>query len=200
VAVAALVVYLVWFLLVLGVRTLIALRRTGDTGWRGLSAPPFTLEWCAGALFVTAVLVGLVAPLADLAGLDPVLDAPALSWIGVVLAIVGVLLTLAAQLSMGDSWRIGVDEDERTVLVTDGAFEIVRNPIFTAMVITATGLALMVPNIVAIVGLVALVTALELQVRGVEEPYLAEVHGDAYRRYAAAVGRFLPGLGRNIAT
>ena len=198
-AVAALVLYLVWFLLAFGIRTLIAVRRTGDTGWRGLSAPAFSLEWCAGALFTLALCVGLAAPIADVLGLRPVLYEAAVNWAGVALTTVGVLLTLAAQLSMGDSWRIGVDEQERTELVTHGAFAIVRNPIFSAMVITAVGLALIVPNVVAIVGLVALVIALELQVRGVEEPYLAQVHGDAYRTYANGVGRFVPRLGREIA-
>ena len=38
--------------------------------------------------------------------------------------------------------------------------------------------------------------ALEIQVRLVEEPYLLRQHGDAYRNYAARVGRFVPGLGR----
>jgi hypothetical protein len=35
-------------------------------------------------------------------------------------------------------------------------------------------------------------------VRCVEEPYLIRVHGDAYRSYARAVGRFLPGIGRGV--
>jgi protein-S-isoprenylcysteine O-methyltransferase Ste14 len=38
--------------------------------------------------------------------------------------------------------------------------------------------------------------ALEIQIRLVEEPYLERVHGDAYRRYATATGRFVPGVGR----
>ena len=95
-------------------------------------------------------------------------------------AALGVGLTLAAQISMGDSWRIGVDEEERTEMVTDGAFAIVRNPIFSAMVVTAVGLTAMVPNVVSVIGLVALIVALELQVRFVEEPYLATVHGEPY--------------------
>jgi protein-S-isoprenylcysteine O-methyltransferase Ste14 len=194
--VAALVLYAVWFVIAFGVRTVVALRRTGDSGWRGLAAPPFSLGWCAGVLFTVALVVGLAAPVADIAGLDPITSAEGVSWIGVLLAGAGIGLTLAAQISMGDSWRIGVDERERTAHVTDGAFALARNPIFTAMLITAVGLTLMVPNVVAVVGLVALVVALELQVRGVEEPYLAEVHGHAYRDYAARTGRFLPWLGR----
>jgi protein-S-isoprenylcysteine O-methyltransferase Ste14 len=195
-AVAALVLYVVWFILAFGVRTIVSLRRTGDHGWRGLSGQPFTLEWTAGVLFTLALLVGVAAPIAQLAGLDPLLDSSAVAWAGVSLASVGVLLTLAAQLSMGDSWRIGVDETERTELVTVGAFKIARNPIFTAMVITATGLTLVVPNVLAVVGLAALVVALELQVRGVEEPHLLATHGASYRDYGSRVGRFVPGLGR----
>jgi protein-S-isoprenylcysteine O-methyltransferase Ste14 len=194
--IAALVLYAVWFALAFGVRTVVALRRTGDSGWRGLSGRPLSLEWTAGVLFTVALLVGVAAPVADLAGLDPLVESTPLTVSGVALAVVGILLTLAAQLSMGDSWRIGVDESERTDLVTDGAFSIVRNPIFSAMVVTAIGLTLMVPNVIAVTGLIALLVALELQVRGAEEPYLRTVHGNPYERYTQRVGRFVPGLGR----
>jgi protein-S-isoprenylcysteine O-methyltransferase Ste14 len=97
---------------------------------------------------------------------------------------------------MGESWRIGVDQDEKTELVTDGAFRVVRNPIFAAMIPAAIGLALMVPTLVALIGAAGLIIAVELQVRAVEEPYLIRTHGPAYRDYAARVGRFFPGIGR----
>ena len=114
-------------------------------------------------------------------------------------AVVGIVATLWAQLAMGNSWRIGVDDSERTDLVTGGVFSVVRNPIFTTMSVTALGLALLVPNVVALIGLAVLVFALELQVRVVEEPYLRSVHGQTFVRYASRVGRFLPGVGRTTA-
>ncbi len=193
-AVAALVLYGIWFALTIGLRTVIQLRRTGDTGFKGLGGRPGSVEWIAGVGFTVALLVGVAGPVAALAGLDPlgVLDAGWIPWAGLVVAGLGVVLTLLAQLSMGDSWRIGVDETEITEMVTGGAFAVVRNPIFSAMLVTAVGLAAMVPNVVALVGLVALVVALELQVRFVEEPYLATVHGEAYERYRRDVGRFVP--------
>jgi hypothetical protein len=40
------------------------------------------------------------------------------------------------------------------------------------------------------------VVANELLVRLVEEPHLRRVHGEVYARYTAAVGRFVPGVGR----
>ena len=112
------------------------------------------------------------------------------------LAVVGIVGTLAVQLQMGSSWRIGVDDSERTELVTSGTFALVRNPIFTVMAIAGAGLAVMTPNVVALAGFLVLLLALQLQVRVVEEPYLLRAHGQTYSAYAARTGRFLPGLGR----
>ena len=192
----ALALYAVWFVLAFVVRSAVQLRRTGETGFKGLGGRPGSLEWCAGVLFVVALAVGVAGPVAALAGLDPLVDLAWLEAVGLALAVGGVVATLVAQLAMGDSWRIGVDETERTELVTGSVFDLVRNPIFSAMLLTAVGLTLMVPNVISLVGLAALVVAVELQVRGVEEPYLATVHGGAYAAYRRRVGRFIPGVGR----
>ena len=68
---------------------------------------------------------------------------------------------------------------ERTELVTTGVFAVGRNPIFTAMVVTQTGLLLVVPTVVSLAALSCLVLAVQLQVRVLEEPYLRRVHGAA---------------------
>lgn len=196
-AVTALVIYVVWGLLAFGWRTVVQLRRTGDSGLR-LHAERGSVQWWAKLGFVAAIAIGFAAPIAAVAGLADVdaLDADGLHTIGVVVALVGVALTLVAQLAMGSSWRIGVDPTEHTGLVTEGPFGLVRNPIFTAMLVTVAGLTLMIPNPLTIIGLLALVAALEVQVRMVEEPYLVSVHGQTYTSYAQRVGRFVPGLGR----
>lgn len=64
------------------------------------------------------------------------------------------------------------------------------------MLVATVGLALVVPNVVAALALAVLLIALELQVRWVEEPYLARAHGPSCRAYAARTGRFVPGCGR----
>ena len=63
------------------------------------------------------------------------------------------------------------------------------------MLVTGTGIALVVPNLIAVAGWVLLLIAIELQVRVVEEPYLRRHHGDPYRQYLASVGRFVPAIG-----
>ena len=55
---------------------------------------------------------------------------------------------------MGDSWRIGVEESDRTELVTGGVFGLVRNPIYTGMIPAFVGIALLVPNPVALAAFV----------------------------------------------
>ena len=66
----------------------------------------------------------------------------------------------------------------------------------SALLLTLTGLTLMVPNPIAIAGLLIAIAGIQLQVREVEEPYLRRVHGHTYRDYTTRVGRFLPWLGR----
>lgn len=193
----ALVLYGVFFVVAFGWRTWVQWRRTGDTGLR-LHARPGSVQWWAKLGFIVALAAGVLAPVAGLAGLEPIeqLDRPGLQALGAGVAVIGIVATALAQLQMGLSWRIGVDPSERTGLVTDGVFAWVRNPIFTAMLIAAAGFTLLVGSWVAIGGFVALIVALEVQVRLVEEPYLLTAHCDAYRAYAARSGRFLPGVGR----
>ncbi len=197
-AAAALVLYCVSLALTFGVRIAVQVRRTGSTGVHGLPADAGPLEWLAGALFIAGLAMGAAAPVLALLGvLEPIpaLDGAVGHTFGVVIGVTGIALTFAAQLAMGDSWRVGVDPDERTQLVTDGPFGLVRNPIYSAMLPTVFGLALMVPSALALAAFVTLLLGLELQVRMVEEPYLLQAHGDAYAEYAARVGRFVPGLG-----
>ena len=198
--VAALALFAVYLVVGFGVRTVVQVRRTGDSGWRGISGRPGTREWWAGAAFAAALVAGVLGPVTATFGLDPIdsLTTPLVQIVASGTAAVGITGTFLTQVAMGSSWRIGVDETETetTDLVTDGPFAVVRNPIFSAMAVTGAGLAFMVPNMVALLGLALLLVALQLQVRGVEEPYLRRMHGASYVEYQAAVGRFLPWLGR----
>lgn len=198
-ATAALVLYGVFIVSGFGWRSYRQWRRTGSTGMRGFHGRPGSLEWIAGAGFVVAIVAGAVAPILQLAGsLSPVaaVDHPAIAALGTLAAVVGIAGTLWAQESMGDSWRIGVDDGEVTRLVDSGVFGWVRNPIFTAMLVFGAGVALMAPNPLAVIGFVLLVVSIELQVRVVEEPYLRRTHGESYREYASRVGRFIPRIGQ----
>lgn len=194
----ALSLLLVFHAIAFGLRSWQQRRATGEFGFRGLSGRPGSPGWIGGVLFIVGIVGGLVAALGEVCGrVTPLWEPPLwLLGIGVALTSIGIAATYAAQRGMGSAWRIGVRATERTTLVTDGAFAWVRNPIFTGMVATAGGLTLLLPDLWALGSLAALVLAIELQVRWVEEPYLLRVHGAMYRAYARRVGRFVPGLGR----
>jgi protein-S-isoprenylcysteine O-methyltransferase Ste14 len=195
-AVLYLVLFVGW-LLVVGLTRAAILRRTPAEVIH-FADPPGSPQWWSRRVATLGTLLALATPLADLAGLDPigVLDHGALAALGVVLVVAGTALTLAGQAAMGSSWRADVDLQVRTELVVDGPFRWVRNPIIAGMAVTALGLALIVPNLVAVAMLALFAVSWEVQIRLVEEPYLAHTHGDTYRAYARRTGRFLPAIGR----
>lgn len=194
----ALILFITGVVLTLGVRTWAHRRRTGSSGFNGITGNPGSAEWWGGVLFVAALLLAGVGLVLAATGTTPVITGiPTLArWLGMVTTLTGFALVLIAQTAMGASWRIGVDDSERTDLVSTGLFAHVRNPIFTAMCLALGGLALMAPTPLTLAAVASLVTAVELQVRVVEEPYLLASHGTTYAQYAARVGRFLPRLGR----
>ena len=157
------------------------------------------MEVLAGGLLATAIGMGAANPILVLGDvLDPIddLDGTAFHAVGLGLCAVGIAGTFLAQMAMGASWRIGVDEEERTELVTGGLFSLCRNPIYTFMLVAWIGFALLVPTWLAIASIPATILGLEIQVRLVEEPYLIRAHGDPYLAWASRVGRFVPGIGR----
>lgn len=195
----ALLLYFVYFALAFGLRMAYHRRVTGSSGFHGISGQPGSAEWTGGVLFLAALLFGALAALLDVLDvLAPlgILDGQFGRSASFGLYWGGLFSTLAAQFAMGKSWRIGVDENDRTELVTDGPFSVMRNPIFTAVIITSFALMLLVPNVLALIAFVGLVVSIEIQVRRVEEPYLLRTHDPEYARYAARVGRFIPLIGR----
>jgi hypothetical protein len=131
----ALLLYLTGLVLAFGVRTWLQIRRTGTSGFRGISGRPGSLVWWGGVLFPTALLLGLAAPTLMITGITaPVLPAhPALAAAGLIAGLAGLVVVLLAQAAMGSSWRIGVDDTERTELIRSGLFRSIRNPIFTGI-------------------------------------------------------------------
>ncbi len=194
----ALAAYVAFILVAFGWRTWLHYRHTGESGFRGFSGAPGSLEWSAGALLVLGLIAGFLAPVLELAGLLSPADSllhPGVPAAGLLLLAVGFTVTVIAQVHLGDSWRIGVDSREITPLVTHGIFRHVRNPIYSGMMAAVAGLILLVPNWLSLLGALAVLLGVQLQVRRVEEPYLLQTHGAGYREYAKSVGRFVPKLG-----
>lgn len=102
---------------------------------------------------------------------------------------------VAAQLQMGKSWRIGIEESARPGLVTGGLYRFCRNPIFAAMLVALVGLVLLLPSWLTLAILAATYAGIRRQVTE-EESYLQRSYAHEYSAYAGSVGRFTPWIGR----
>jgi len=109
---------------------------------------------------------------------------------GGALLLVSLVWTIVAQAQMGESWRIGIDEERRTPLVRKGVFGLSRNPIFLGMALTLLGLFLVIPNAATLLVLGLGVVLIQIQVR-LEEEFLPRAHGEAYAEYRRDVRRWL---------
>lgn len=109
---------------------------------------------------------------------------------GVVLLLVSLAWTVVAQAQMGESWRIGIDDERRTPLVRKGVFGLSRNPIFLGMMLTLLGLFPVTPNAVTLLVLVLGVVLIQIQVR-LEEEFLSNIHREDYMQYRRSVRRWL---------
>ncbi|MYD46543.1 MAG: isoprenylcysteine carboxylmethyltransferase family protein [Gammaproteobacteria bacterium] len=137
----ALISYVILTVLIFGFRVAIQKRRTGDTGLRvatQLSSPIQRVTTYFQIFVLLAVLT--IAILESLGLLKPHFEFAIVGTsVGLTLCASGTTLTMDSQYQMGQSWRIGVDENEKTELVTHGMFSCSRNPIYFGMLIVGLG-------------------------------------------------------------
>jgi len=115
----------------------------------------------------------------------------ALACVGARVVLAGVVLAVWAKLRLGRwfSGTFGVKEGH--VLVTDGPYALVRHPIYTGIVTTILGGALLWNSLLTLI--LAALMALPLFFHTVYEELLFEQHfGAAYREYQRRVPRLVP--------
>ena len=147
------------------------------------------------ALAFAALVAGAAAYLGALAAFGPERLGiwsvpPAVAGLGLLAMVGGIGVAAVAQAQMGASWRIGID-DRPTGLVVTGLYRWTRHPIYSGLLVFALGVAVAIPSPATLVGVGLAVAAVVVQARR-EEAHLLRLHGDAYREWAARVGRFGP--------
>lgn len=185
----ALLLDLVFVGVAFGARTWVQRQRTGDSGWR-LGRPHSAAEAVARVL-----LFGSVAAIATTLMTATESPPAVIAILSTAVAAASIVLVAVAQLQMAESWRIGVDPDERTELVRSGLYAHVRNPIYTGMAAYTIAHVGLTPTPAAVIAALLMVAGVQLQVRSVEEPYLDRIHNDAFRAWTRTSGRFIPRIG-----
>lgn len=111
-------------------------------------------------------------------------------YIGITLLILSLIWILIAQFQMKDSWRIGIDEELKTELITTGLFKYSRNPIFSGILVSLIGLFFTLPTLISLSFLIISNVLIQMQIR-LEEEFLLNQHDKVYLKYKAKVRRFL---------
>ncbi len=118
------------------------------------------------------------------------LENPIVKIVGLVLMLFALIWTATSQMQMGQSWRIGIDTENKTELVEKGLFTISRNPIFFGMRMALLGFFLTLPNAFTLLAVVLADVLMQIQVR-LEEEFLRSSHGESYENYCRKVRRWI---------
>ncbi|MCM1144550.1 MAG: isoprenylcysteine carboxylmethyltransferase family protein [Blautia sp.] len=110
-------------------------------------------------------------------------------YIGIVLAALGDILFICSIFTMRDSWRAGVPAD-KTELVTEGIYQISRNPAFLGFDLVYIGVAMVFFNPILCAVSAFAVLMFHLQIVNVEEDFLIATFGERYLEYQRRVNRY----------
>jgi protein-S-isoprenylcysteine O-methyltransferase Ste14 len=111
--------------------------------------------------------------------------------IGMITMSLGLLIMGVATKEMGDSWRIGINYQSKTKLITSGIFHYTRNPIFLGQLISFLGTFFLIPTIFFLLFFVASIVGIHLQIRA-EEKFLLLIHGRDYELYMKETPKLFP--------
>jgi protein-S-isoprenylcysteine O-methyltransferase Ste14 len=119
-------------------------------------------------------------------------------WVSAGLASVGCglaaccfIATIFCWKTMGHSWRMGIDPEERTELVSRGPYAYLAHPIYALSQLMMLGTMLSLPSPIILVAGAVQLLLLHWEARR-EERHMIAVHGEVYERYRSQVGGFIP--------
>ena len=125
-------------------------------------------------------------------GLLPIkiFEITALKIIGLILAYASMVWTIIAQVQMGASWRLGIDENQKTELIQKGLFKFSRHTIYLGVMTTSLSLFLVLPNVLNLI--IFLMTSVMGVVQArTEEEHFIKTHGEQYSNYSRNTPRWL---------
>lgn len=160
-------------------------RTSGDRPWAFADARG--RQRLAGLAFAVSIAVICVA-----AAIVAIRSSSTLTWpsaAGAVLAILGAVLVIVAQIQMGRAWRVGVRAGDAPVFIQHGLFRYSRNPIFVGMIFTGLGVSLVAGYWWCWLALAVFILACAVQVT-IEEAHLSASFGKDYDVFRRTVPRW----------
>jgi protein-S-isoprenylcysteine O-methyltransferase Ste14 len=110
--------------------------------------------------------------------------------VGILLFGLGTYLFIIAMVTMKDSWRAGIPDQDKTAIVTNGIYRFSRNPAFLGFDLTYLGACLSFGNIIIFICAAFTITVMHLQILE-EEKFLERTFKSQYSTYKGKVGRYI---------
>ncbi len=101
--------------------------------------------------------------------------------------------TVAARRHLGRNWSGTVTLKEDHELIRTGPYRRARHPIYTGMLVGFIGSAISLGEVRGVVAVGLVIVAFLIKIR-LEERWMTESFGDAYRRYRTEVKALIPYL------
>ena len=112
-------------------------------------------------------------------------------WIGIAVLVAGLAFAVAARRHLGGNWSGTVTVKHGHELIRTGPYALVRHPIYTGILVGFVGSAVSLGEVRGLVAIALVLVAFLLKIR-LEERWMTESFGDAYRRYRAKVKGLIP--------
>ncbi len=188
--------FLIYFFLVFVLRSFLLWKKTGVnplTFNKGDDAHGYNGKVFGVISFIELIVVSIYAFIPSMHKyLLPFwyLENERLQYVGWALLLLSLIMVWLSQSNMRESWRIGIDEQNKTELITSGFFAFSRNPIFLGIMIANIGLFLVLPNAFTLLIISLSTISINTQIR-LEEEFLTQEHGEQYISYKSKVNRWL---------
>lgn len=112
-------------------------------------------------------------------------------WLGFILVALGLGFSIVARAWLGGNWSGTVTLKQDHKLIQRGPYRWVRHPIYTGILLALLGSVIALGEWRGVLGLALIILSL-LHKIAVEEVFLTQQFGDAYRRYSAEVPALVP--------
>jgi protein-S-isoprenylcysteine O-methyltransferase Ste14 len=114
-----------------------------------------------------------------------------LIWVSIVLLIAGQFFAVWARDVLGKNWSGTVTVKENHELIQTGPYRLVRHPIYTGLLVAATGSALVQDDLSSVLALALLFVSFWIKLLR-EEAWMRDTFGEKYDAYCARTKRLVP--------
>lgn len=118
-----------------------------------------------------------------------IFDSVIMQWFGLLSCTFAVVLFLWGILSFGTSFRVGIDNEHPSKLITTGAFRFTRNPLYAAFALELIGFFCIFQNLFFLIAMLCGFILFHRQIVR-EETFLLQEYKEEFQEYCKHVRRY----------